>query len=269
MLTREAEFYRALSGEPVEYPPDAIDLGSYHEQSRRRRPPVSVAAAIGALLASLHRMPLKLLPPRHSQPPFLTPHRPAPGHLGTAGTALDLIRIVKGTTGFGERLDAVAATWSSIAPTHQDLSGGTILVRGRRPRVTLVGWESAGPGDPRWDIGSVLAHYLTLWISSIPDSSLSARRPLETVQPAMRACWHGYADAMGMKGEAPQRFLATTMPFAAVRLVRAALESAQTSPRPTAAQLLHLQVAHNILERPYESAAQLFLSAGSGRRPAG
>lgn len=269
LAAREAEVIRVLSGEQSLRPhlprlPDdaAVDLDGYHAQPRRRRPPVSVAAAIGQALAALHRLPWRLLPPGHQPPAILDFPYPA------STAALDLVRTVQGTTGFQERLDALAATWSSVAPTHQDVSGGKILVRGKRPRVTLVGWELAGPGDPRWDIGSALAHYLSLWISSVPDSSLVARRPLETVQPAMRACWHAYATAMGMKGEAPQRFLETALPFAAVRLVRTALESAQASPRPTAAQVLHLQVAHNILERPQE-AAKAILSEGSGHHPAG
>jgi aminoglycoside phosphotransferase (APT) family kinase protein len=275
-VAHEAEVYRALAGQPgmrphlpphhsfdaaagaltVRHPPGAVDLDSHHET--RRRPSVAVAAALGRLLASLHNLPSTLLPPGQS-----------PASHGEVDRAnLDLARIIQGTKGFAERLDAAAATWSSVAPTHQDLKPDKILVRGGRPRVTLVGWERAGAGDPRWDTGSVLACYLTLWISSVPDWSLVAQRPIDSVTPAIRACWQAYATAMGMKGEAAQLFLESTLPLVAVRLVRTALEAARASHRPTTGQLLHLRVAQNILERPHEAMARLGLTAGSDRRPA-
>jgi hypothetical protein len=286
----EAEVYLALAEEPrlrghlprfhgydaaervlaIEFLPDAIDLASYH--ARQRKPSVRVAEAVGRLLASLHGTPLTrwngLTPPRPHLS-FPRPHRPTMEFYATATAAmLDLVRIVQATPGFGDHLDELRAGWSSTAPIHHDVRWSNLMLAttpGSRPRLTLVDWEMAGPGDPRWDIGSALANYLTLWISSIPTSATAdpvrssrlARRPLGDIQQAIRACWRGYLAGMGLSGGAATRMLATVVPFTAARLVHTALESAQASAQPTSDQVLHLQVAHNVLERPREAAVHL------------
>jgi hypothetical protein len=202
---------------------------------------------------------------------FLTPHRPDLELYRTSTAAqLDLIRIIQGTPGFGESLDDLGRAWSATAPIHHDVRLINFLLTAsphqrRRPRVRLVDWEFAGLGDPRWDIGSVLAGYLTLWLSSIPMSATApiarsaelATRPLALVQPAIRACWRGYVEALDLDMTAARHLLRGTIGFVAARLVHTAREIAQSSSELTSDIVLHLQVAHNILARPVQAAAHL------------
>lgn len=291
-IAHEAEVYRLLGAEPgmrahlpefhgydpqhrvlaVQYLHDAVDLDTHHR--RRLRPPTEAARQTGAALAELHRLPLTpwngltTHPQRQS---FLTPHRPdLEVYRTSTGAHLDLLRIIQGTPGFAESLDDLGRTWSATAPTHHDVRLINFLLttspgRGRRPRVTLVDWELAGPGDPRWDIGSALGGYLTLWLSSIPTSATAspahaaeqARHPLSHIQSAIRACWHGYIEALGLGATAAGRLLLGTVPFVAARLVHTAREIAQSSATLTGDLILHLQVAHNMLSRPEEAAVHL------------
>jgi aminoglycoside phosphotransferase (APT) family kinase protein len=298
-VAHEARVYRLLAGDPrlrrhlprfggydaaervllAEFLPDAVDLNAYH--ARRRRPPAFVAASIGRLLARLHRMPMTRwdgldAPVRHLV--FLAPHRPSLEFYRTASRGmLELVRIVQATPGFAERLDEVAAAWSRTAPIHRDIRWTNLLLtedRSSRPRLVVVDWELAGPGDPRWDIGSALAAYLTLWIGSIPVSATDdpvslpglASRPLDGVQRAIRACWRTYTAGMGLADGAADHMLVETAPFAAARLVHTALESAQSSAQPDIAQVLQLQVASNILARPRDAVVHLLgLEPGGGR----
>ncbi|MGN9914461.1 phosphotransferase family protein [Phytohabitans sp. LJ34] len=297
-VAHEARVYRLLAGEPrlrghlprfhgydaaervllAEFLPDAVDLNVYH--ARRRKPSAFVAASIGRLLAWLHRMPMArwdgLDPPMHG-PMFLSPHRPSLEFYRTASRGmLELVRIVQATPGFAERLDEVAAAWSRTAPIHRDIRWSNLLLtgdRGGRPRLVVVDWELAGPGDSRWDIGSALAAYLTLWIGSIPVSAADdpvslpglAARPLEGVQRAIRVCWRTYAAGIGLADGVADRMLAATVPFVAARLVHTALESAQSSAQPDITQVLQLQVASNMLERPRDAVVYLLgLEPGGG-----
>ncbi|GIH09231.1 hypothetical protein Rhe02_72980 [Rhizocola hellebori] len=301
-VVNEAEVYRLLADEPsmhaylvkfhgydpqgkvlfLQYLHDAVDLATFH--GRRRRPPTGVAGEVGAALAALHRLPaarwegLVMHPRRLS---FLTPHRPDLELYRTSTAAqLDLIRIIQGTPGFGESLDELARAWSATTPIHHDARLINFLLTAsphqrRRPRVRLVDWEFAGLGDPRWDIGSVLAGYLSLWLSSIPMSATASKarsvalatRPLGLVQPAILACWRGYVEALDLDVTAARQLLRGTVGFAAVRLVHTAREIAQSSGALTSDIVLHLQVAHNMLARPVEAAAHLLglaLDDGAG-----
>jgi aminoglycoside phosphotransferase (APT) family kinase protein len=291
-LANEAEVYRLLAGEPsmrehvpqfhgydaeagvltLQYLYDAVDLAGRH----RGRPAVSAAVArqVGAVLGALHRLALtgwQELVPHPKRLTYLTPHRPDLEIYRLAtGAQLDLLRIIQSTPGFAESLDELARGWSVTAPAHHDARLINFLVspsRGgkRRPRMRLIDWEFAGPGDPRWDIGSVLAGYLTLWLCSIPTSATEppgrsaelATRPLGVIQPAMRACWAGYVEARGLDSGSAGRLLHTTVPFAAARLIHTAREMAQSSGMLTGNLVLHLQVAHNMLSLPAEAAVHL------------
>jgi thiamine kinase-like enzyme len=291
-VANEAAVYRLLAAQPsmrrhlpelhgFEAETGVLTLAYLHDATSlegrrhgRRRPPVAAARRAGAALAALHQLPLSpwnSLAPQPELHTYLTPHRPGLEVYRTAtGAHLELIRVIQGTPGFSEGFDHLGRVWTATAPTHHDARLTNFLVTGSS-RVTLVDWEFGGAGDPRWDIGSVLGGYLSMWLSSIPTSATvppghSARLatcPLDVVQQAIRACWAGYAGGLGLDAGSAGRLVHDTVAFVAARLVQTAREAAQASNTLTGNLMLHLQVAHNMFSRPQEAAAHL-LGLGSG-----
>jgi aminoglycoside phosphotransferase (APT) family kinase protein len=256
----------------LEFIPTAVDLATYHHNLRR--PPIGVATAIGANLAELHCISTGQSQSEGTEPrpSALTLHRP---HVRMARdcspACLNLIRILQNTDGYGPCLDELNRSWAATALIHRDIRLKNFLLTApvrtmRHADLKLIDWELACVGDPRWDIGSALGNYLSLWLESIPTTAMAdlaratalARRPLSSIQPAIRACWKTYSTRRGLASEAAERMLVGTVGFAAARLVQTAYEAAQGSIMLTTTGVLHLQLAFNMLARPEETVAHLY-----------
>lgn len=256
----------------LEFIPAAVDLATYHHNVRR--PPIRVATAIGANLAELHCLSTGQSQPERTEPrpSALTLHRP---HVRMARdcspACLNLICILQSTDGYGPYLDELNRSWAATALIHRDIRLKNFLLTApvrtmRHTDLKLIDWEFASVGDPRWDIGSALGNYLSLWLQSIPttgmvdlsQSTALAKCPLSSIQPAIRACWNTYVTRRGLASEAAERMLVGTVGFAAARLVQTAYEAAQGSLRLTTTGVLHLQLALNMLARPEETVAHLY-----------
>jgi aminoglycoside phosphotransferase (APT) family kinase protein len=296
-VAREAAVYEELSALPairrlipalhrydrernlllLEFISDGVDLAAYHRDVRR--PSIRIAKAIGANLAELHsNSPHRQPDDIASRPSAMTLHRPRIRAARDSSPAcLELIRILQNTDGFDRSLDAVRRSWQVGAFIHRDVRFKNFLlsapVRGmRNSDLKLIDWELACFGDPRWDIGSALGNYLSLWLESIPyteradvaDATQLAKRPLSAIQPAIAACWRAYVAGRGLAGEAADRILVDTVGFAATRLVQSAYEFAQGALRLTTASVMHLQVALNMLTRPEDTVAHLYGLADAG-----
>jgi aminoglycoside phosphotransferase (APT) family kinase protein len=256
----------------LEFIPTAVDLATYHHNLRR--PPIRVATAIGANLAELHCISTGQSQSERTEPrpSALTLHRP---HVRMARdcspACLNLIRILQNTDGYGPCLDELNRSWAATALIHRDIRLKNFLLTApvrtmRHADLKLIDWELACVGDPRWDIGSALGNYLSLWLESIPTTAMAdlaqatalAKCPLSSIQPAIRACWKTYSTRRGLASEAAERMLVGTVGFAAARLVQTAYEAAQGSIMLTTTGVLHLQLAFNMLARPEETVAHLY-----------
>jgi aminoglycoside phosphotransferase (APT) family kinase protein len=135
----------------------------------------------------------------------------------------------------------------------------------RRPRVQFVDWETAGVGDPSWDIGSILAECLSTWLLSAPvtrdappdDFLRLARLPLEGTRPAMRAFWAAYVARRRWDDDTASQWLRRSMQHAGARLVQTACEETQGRLRVPANIVYMLQLSANVIERPVEAASVL------------
>jgi Ser/Thr protein kinase RdoA (MazF antagonist) len=247
---------------------DAEDLRMFNLRTGRFS--AGPAAALGAALGTLHRsttMPLASAPTL--VPWILMVHRPdARLFREVSAAGLELIRIVQGAEGFPDALDRVRGSCRQEALVHGDVKWDNCLIIAREDggeEIRLIDWESAAPGDPCWDIGSALSHYLSFWLFSIPVTGSTAPEqfpelaayPLDAMKSALAACWVAYLDALG----ADERFLSDrlthTVELAGARLVQTAYESAQMMQKLTSSALLHLQLALNILQRPADAAERL------------
>lgn len=260
----------------------ARDLRAHHLRTGRFSR--ALAASIGDALGSLHQETTGDVPGAAvGKPPWvLSVHRPNLTIFREASSAtLELIRILQSAPEFGDRLDALRSQWEPSCFIHYDVKWDNFLVYpapngqpAKRSRLRIIDWESAQPGDPRWDLGSVFSHYLSLWLSSIPITGQDpperfpdlARLPLGRMQPAMAECWSAYQRRMGLDGSRGTLWLWAAVSYAGARLVQTVFEAAQVATRLDGGMVLHLQLASNILDRPRETAVHLLGLPGGPRR---
>jgi aminoglycoside phosphotransferase (APT) family kinase protein len=249
--------------------PAARDLRAQFDKGRFS---IALARASGRALASLHRLPPAAVGTR---PGALDPawhlswHRPRLRELFALSFAgMELLRLVQGSDELCGALDDLRGSWRADTLIHGDVRWDNWVAlpataSGRRTRVILLDWEVAGPGDPCLDIGAFLAEYLSAWINSIPivDSRdpgrmlRHARRPLDRMQPAIRAFWTAYRRTSNQR--AHEMALARAVQFAAARLLQAAVEESAADSELRAHTVAAVQLAVNIVQRPGDAAARL------------
>jgi aminoglycoside phosphotransferase (APT) family kinase protein len=247
----------------LELIPNAEDLRTRH--LRTGAFPAVLGARLGHALGTLHaetRAQYAELP----APWVLSLHRPDVSVFRDISAAnIQLIKIVQSTEGFGDRLDDLRRDWHATSLIHQDVKWDNCLVSSDgSDGVRLIDWEVATAGDPAWDVGSALSHYLSFWLFSIPVTGAEpparfpslARFRLDAMKEPCRACWEAYADANpdDARGAA---FLERSVAYAGGRLVQTAFEASQHAQQLASGAVLHLQLAFNILARPGVAATQL------------
>jgi thiamine kinase-like enzyme len=249
----------------------------------KRRFPAALSEAVAHALASLHRLPIKddlVLRSAQGPPWIFSLHRPDLRHRrGLSSASLKVIEIIQGRSEFCRLLDNLQQDWRNDAFIHFDAKwDNCIVLEPSAPEYTrglrIVDWELAGLGDACWDVGSVLADYLSLWRSSVllfddrapeyPPIDVHCR--LERMQPAMRAFWRTYVRCMQHEPAVANDLLVRAARFGAVRLLQIAVERAQILPEITSNIVGNVQLSLNILQRPVEAIVHLFgirLSASS------
>ena len=249
---------------------EAADLRSLHVRTGgfSFAPAALVGAALGALHRNGHASEFALA----MQPAFpwvLWVDRPGTRLFRDVSAAgLELIRMVHAAPGFPQSLERLRAKWRSETLVHGDVKWDNCLVHtaeGGAEELRLIDWESAGLGDPCWDIGSALSHYLSFWLFSIPVTGAVAPErlpelasyPLDSMKPALSACWTAYVDERALGTREASEDLLHAVEMAGARLVQTAFEAAQMMQQLTSSLVLHLQLALNILQRPEQAATQL------------
>jgi Ser/Thr protein kinase RdoA (MazF antagonist) len=243
---------------------DATDMRTLHLNTGRFS--AAPAATLGSALGVLHRT-TRVAEPRPTTAPWaLWIHRPdARLFRDVSAAGLELVKIIQSAPGFPEVLDRLRGDWVQAVLVHGDVKWDNCLLSSDGETLKLIDWESAAPGDPRWDIGSALSHYLSFWIFSIPITGAVpperfpelAAYPLDAMKPALAACWIAYVDASGVDAAHADGLMLRAVEAAGVRLIQTAFEAAQMTQQLTSALVLHLQLAFNILQQPEAAASQL------------
>jgi aminoglycoside phosphotransferase (APT) family kinase protein len=247
-------------------PGDARDWNKYQSPARFPRIPARI---LGRALACLHRLPaegVEDLPSGVDRMWGLSlPEPPYELLLDLSAGAQDLLARLQASRSMCDRLDDLRGAVSDGAFVHGDLRWDNCLAVARpgsrrRTRVLLVDWELAGSGAAAFDVGTVLAEYLRVWVESIPivdpgdPARLVARagHPLRRMHPAIRAFWSAYGLAT------PQRPpLRRVTKLAAVRVLQTAVERAQSLAKSSAHVVTLIQLADNMLRRPDDAARGL------------
>lgn len=231
----------------------------------------SLASALGRALSALHRIPAAegFGPRRLDEPPWvLRTHEPSRATIRAMSAASrSFLRLSQGCDDLCSGLDVLHRDWEAVCIIHRDLRWENLVVSRGPPlrgalRIHVVDWELAGPGDPTWDVGSVLGGFLCFWATSLPLSPHDpldalvrlARFPLSRVQPAIRSFWSAYAAG---SPDASSDFLGRAVRFAAAWILQHAYERLQQEAEVTQTEIYLLQLGRNILRRPEDAAATL------------
>jgi aminoglycoside phosphotransferase (APT) family kinase protein len=199
----------------------------------------------------------------------LSLHRPRLADLTrlSAGS-LELLRALQRQPRTCDRIDALRRGWRSEALVHGDVRWENLIAcdvaGGGASRVRLVDWESAGLGDPAWDLGCTFAQLLSDWLVSMPapggtsstELPAPAGQALESVKTEVRAVRAGYVERAGRSALGGE-LLRRSVGCAGLRLMQFGVELAQPLRVPDRRCVAHMQLGANVLGDPERAAAVL------------
>ncbi|MBE9181627.1 aminoglycoside phosphotransferase family protein [Oculatella sp. LEGE 06141] len=277
----------------IEYLDDHRDLSDFYVKENAF--PTAIATSIGTVLATIHQLTLN----QQSYHNFLS-HQPdsaEPASPQIPNLTLGLERIapevfgqvpIDGLRFFAlyQRYDslpqAIIALSQSFKPcclTHNDLKLNNILLPNDWEaannssgdgkdliHLRLIDWERANWGDPAFDLGSIIASYLGMWLGSlvasksmaIEESLRLAMIPLDTIQPTLVALLRAYFAQFPEMLEYRPDFFRQVMQFAGLGLIQSILSMIQYQKTFGNTGVCMLQVAKTLLCRPQDSIPTVF-----------
>jgi aminoglycoside phosphotransferase (APT) family kinase protein len=239
----------------LDVPGQCEDLDRH--QRRLGRYPVDIAQLLGEKLAAFHTA----LPAgaraelrsdfRQVTPWILSLSRSTEASLDRPSQGvMDLVGIVQGDPGFEKGFAELRDLWRTETFINGDMKFAHCIRNG--DGLYFIDWEMADFGDPLWDVGAIFQEYLGAWLRSmppspgvpLPDLVRRARRPLDQIQPAIRAFWQAYRDRAG--GQPPDA-LDRAAGYAAGWLIQAAYQHLKESESISTHAVRLAQLARNIL----------------------
>ncbi|CAN5520424.1 hypothetical protein BH23CHL2_BH23CHL2_28430 [soil metagenome] len=258
----------------IEYFPGAISINQLIERDAAF--PIKTASELGTWLGALHtakELQIGVLQPSVSGelPWALFVDQPTTNLIhSSSGATIRLLRTVQQHPDICDALMELRECWVRDSLIHNDLKWDNIIIL--RPSIEaandfmVIDWELAGLGDSRWDVGSIFAAFLTLWVGSIPimrdappDHLLDfARHPITLLQPAIQSFWSAYIESTRLRQTIDRPDIEPIMRFCGARLIQIAIERAQLNSTLAADSVVLLQVAQNIFRQPRQAASSLF-----------
>ncbi|NJM64166.1 MAG: aminoglycoside phosphotransferase family protein [Acaryochloris sp. RU_4_1] len=185
--------------------------------------PLAIATAIGAVLATIHRTTFDCLEYKD----FLSKqcadldHPPSPLHglerlkpeifAEVSADGLKFFELYQRHASLGKAILELNKAFDACCLTHNDLKLNNILLHleweqilAKKEKSTsplrFIDWEKWSWGDPAFDLGTLIASYLKIWLSSLAidpeidiETALSlATTPLEVLQPSIIALTQSY-----------------------------------------------------------------------------
>lgn len=262
---------------------DYQELGSFYQTHDIF--PAEIATAIGTTLAGLHRATfnrkeyrdfMATAPQGQFRYSFYNPAQGigtiSPELFGTIPTeALKFYVLYQRYESLESAIADLAYEWKPCCLTHNDLKLNNILVHSRWEQldnclVRLIDWEACSWGDPAFDLGTLVASYLKIWLSSLvvdptielEESLHLAVTPLEMLQPTILALIRSYLDAFPMILEYRRDFILRVIQFAGLALIHQLQEMIKCRKYFDNADICLLQVAKNFLIMPEKAVLNIF-----------
>ncbi len=259
------------------------ELGNYYQQNDIF--PEAIASTMGTTLAALHRATfnrreyrdfMATAPEGQFRYHFNNPAQGigsiAPEIFGMVPTnALKFYALYQRYDNLESAIADLANDWHPCCLTHNDLKLDNILIHSRWEQldnviVRLIDWEACAWGDPAFDLGTILASYLKIWLDSlVVDSTIEleeslhlAVTPLEVLQPSMLALTQAYLKAFPMILEYRCDFLLSVIQFAGLALMHQIEEMIKCRKHFDNIGISMLQVAKNLLTMPQQAVLTVF-----------
>ncbi|ODG97290.1 aminoglycoside phosphotransferase [Nostoc sp. KVJ20] len=247
--------------------------------------PQEIASAIGTTLAGLHRATYN----RREYKDFMATapqgefrygfYNPAQG-IGSIGPeifgavptdALKFYVLYQQYESLESAIADLAYDWNPCCLTHNDLKLSNILVHSRWEQldnclVRLIDWEACSWGDPAFDLGTLLASYLGIWLNSLvvdptielEESLHLALTPLEILQPSLIALIRAYVNAFPMILEYRSDFILRVIQFAGLALIHQIQDMITCRKSFNNTDICMLQVAKSLLTMPEQGVLTIF-----------
>ncbi len=165
----------------------------------------------------------------------------------------------------------LAYEWKPCCLTHNDLKLENILVHSScendsNSLVRLIDWEAASWGDPAFDLGTLIASYLLVWLESLvvdptlelAESLQLAVIPVEMVQPMILALTRAYLRTFPMILEYRQDFVLRIVQFAGLAIINQLEQTIKGKKHFDNAGMCMLQVAKTLVTMPQQSVQTVF-----------
>ncbi|MBK1990425.1 aminoglycoside phosphotransferase family protein [Sphaerospermopsis aphanizomenoides BCCUSP55] len=165
----------------------------------------------------------------------------------------------------------LAYEWQPCCLTHNDLQLNNILVHSRWQQLDnclmrVIDWEACTWGDPAFDLGTLLASYIQIWLSSLVvdpclelEESLNlAIIPLEVIQPSILAVIRAYLQAFPLILDERPDLILRVIQFAGLALTHQIQNIIESRKYFDNTHLCMLKVAKNLLTMPEKSVLTIF-----------
>jgi Phosphotransferase enzyme family len=272
------------------YLSEYLDLADFYAKDNFF--PVAIAAEIGASLAKIHRATFDrqeyqsfFCENPEDRKPSLNPvlnlglERIEPEIFGLIPSdGIKFLTLYQRYDSLGQAISELAANSYSCCLTHNDLKLNNILLHNDWEEISskvkqsndscirLIDWERGNWGDPAFDLGTLIASYLQIWLGSLTigksmsiDESLRlAMIPLDLLQPSIAALTKSYFCCFPEILEQRPDFLIRVIQFAGFGLIQQIQAMLQYQKSFGNTGICMLQVAKSLLCRPQQSVETVF-----------
>ncbi len=265
------------------YLADYLELATFYHNNDIF--PQEIATAIGTTLAGLHRATynrreykdfMATAPQGEFRYGFYNPAQGVesigPEIFGTVPTdALKFYLLYQQSESLESAIADLAYEWNPCCLTHNGLKLNNILVHSRWEKldnclVKLINWEACSWGDPAFDLGTLLASYLKIWLNSLvvdptielQESLNLALTPLESLQPSIIALMRAYLNAFPMILEYRNDFIVRVIQFAGLALIHQIQDMITCRKSFNNTDICMLQVAKSLLTMPQQGVLTIF-----------
>lgn len=176
--------------------------------------------------------------------------------------AQEIIQLTQRNENYTQHLEQLRQGWKCNGIIHNDFKPDNLLftqnAEEQLDQPKVIDWEMCGWGDVRWDVGTLWAAVLKVWIDAVEKPGEPDMKPTKKVNELFdfnRSFWHAYASHL----PAHERLdaLVATVQYAGVGLLKTAVEITEMMSTPKRTHLLYLQVSHNLIVQPMQAARTL------------
>jgi len=271
------------------YLTDYCELADFY--AKKNTFPLSIATLLGTTLSTIHRTTLN----QHDYRDYFSQNG---GSVSTARSlnftyvmerigpeifgmvpadGLKFFTLYQRYDSLGQAIAELSTAFEPCCLTHNDLKLNNILLhnyweqalseeQSSHSIVRLIDWERCSWGDPAFDLGTIIASYLQIWLSSlvvsktfdVEESLRLAMTPLEQIQPSIAALTVAYLSNFPKILERRPHFLRQVVQFSGLALIQQIQAMIQYQKSFGNAGICMLQVAKSLLCRPGQTIPTVF-----------